>query len=245
MANEGQQMNLSLLLALLQEMPAYRQLVEELSAVKGEHKATILDAAKPYLIAALYEELDLPLMVVTGQPESARKLHEQLRAWCSPSAELHRLPELDFLPYDSSQLSAVSYQMIERLRTLAALALYEGSDKSPLIVTSALAIMSKTIPQRDFAAACHILKPGMAAEPLELLRRWQSMGYETEDVVEVPGQMSRRGGIIDVFPPASSHRVLWQPDREHEVLRPGKPAFNQPRILVDCHPGQRAYTKGQ
>jgi len=196
-------MNLSCLLSLLQEMPAYRQLVGELSTVKGGHKATILDAAKAYLIAALYEELNLPLMVVTGQPESARKLHEQLRAWCSPSAELHRLPELDFLPYDSSQLSTVSYQMMERLRALATLALYEESDKAPLVVTSALAIMSKTIPQRDFVAACHILKPGMAAEPLELLRRWQSMGYEVEDVVEVPGQMSKRGGIIDVFPPCS------------------------------------------
>jgi transcription-repair coupling factor (superfamily II helicase) len=196
-------MNLSCLLSLLKELPAYRQLVGELSTAKGKHKAIILDAARPYLIAALYEELDLPLMVVTGQPESARKLHEQLRAWCSPSAELHRLPELDFLPYDRAQLSAVSYQMVERLRALVTLALYEKNDKPPLVVTSALAIMSKTIPQRDFVAACHILKPGMAAEPLELLRRWQSMGYEVEDVVEVPGQMSKRGGIIDVFPPCS------------------------------------------
>ena len=203
MANEGQHMNLSCLLSLLKEMPAYRQLMGELSTVKGEHKATILDTAKPYLIAALYEELNLPLMVVTGQPENARKLHEQLRAWCSPSAELHRLPELDFLPYDSSQLSAVSYQMMERLRALATLALHEENDKPPLVVASALAIMSKTIPQRDFVAGCHILKPGTAAEPVELLRRWQSVGYEVEDVVEVPGQMSKRGGIIDVFPPCS------------------------------------------
>ena len=196
-------MNLSCLLSLLKEMPSYRQLVDELSTVKGEHKINILDTAKPYLIAALYEELDLPFMVVTGQPESARKLHEQLRAWCSPSAELHRLPELDFLPYDSSQLSAVSYQMTERLRALATLALYEGSHKPPLIVTSALAIMSKTIPRKDFVAVCHILKPGMTAEPMELLRRWQSLGYEMENVVEVPGQMSKRGGIVDVFPPCS------------------------------------------
>ncbi|NWF78073.1 MAG: transcription-repair coupling factor [Chloroflexi bacterium] len=196
-------MNLSPLLALLQEVPAYRELVGELSTAKGEHKAIILDAAKPYLIAALYGELNLPIMVVTAQPDGARKLYEQLRVWCSPSAELHRLPELDFLPYDRSQLSAVSYQMMERLRTLATLALYEGSDKPPLVVTSALAIMSKTMPGRDFVAACHVLKPGMVAEPLELLRRWQSLGYEAEDVVELPGQICKRGGIVDVFPPCS------------------------------------------
>jgi len=178
-------MNLTCLLSLLEEVPAYRQLVGELSTAKGEHRAIVLDAARPYLIDALYEELNLPFLVVTGQPETARKLYEQLRAWCSPSAELHRLPELDFLPYDSSQLSAVSYQMVERLRALATLALYEplapchseGAKrpknlleesvgpslalrvtKPPLIVTSALAIMSKTIPHREFVAACHILK---------------------------------------------------------------------------------------
>jgi transcription-repair coupling factor (superfamily II helicase) len=236
MANEGQPTNLSLLLSLLHEMPALRQLLEQLSAAMDGRKAVILDAAKPYFIAALYEELNLPLMVVTAQPESARKLHEQLLAWCSPSAELHRLSELDFLPYDSYQLSAISYQVLERLRALATLALYqpfhspprllrhvvprndgrggescnngeEKVTKPPLIVTSALAIMSKTIPQRDFVAACHILKPGMAADPLELLRRWQSMGYEVEDLVEVPGQVGRRGGIIDVFPPCSQSPV--------------------------------------
>jgi transcription-repair coupling factor (superfamily II helicase) len=184
-------------------MPAYRQLVEELSTSEGEHKATVLDAAKPYLVAALYQELDLPIMVVTAQPESARKLHEQLRAWCRSSAQLHRLPEPDLLPYDSYRPSSFSYQALDRLKSLATLALRQEGDKPPLIVTSALAIMSRTIPQEDFVAACHVLKPGMDADPLELLRRWQSLGYEVEDVVEMPDQVSRRGGIVDIFPPGS------------------------------------------
>jgi transcription-repair coupling factor (superfamily II helicase) len=239
MANEGQPVNLSLLLALLQEVPVYRRLVKELSTAEGEHRATVLDAARPYVIAALYKDLNVPIMVVTAQPESARKLHEQLRVWCPPSADLHRLPELDFLPYDSSPVSPFSYQMLERLRALTTLALHRpyaschsegvpaksGRPKNlldssireesehpslalrvtqpPLIVASALAIMSKTIPHEDFIAACHVLELGMAADPLELLRRWQTMGYEVEDVVEVPGQMSKRGGIVDVFTPFS------------------------------------------
>ncbi|MFO7995887.1 MAG: transcription-repair coupling factor, partial [Dehalococcoidia bacterium] len=203
MANEGQPINLSPLLSLLEGIPAYRQLAKELTAAEVEHKAVVLDAARPCLIAALHRELDLPIMVVTAQPESARKFHEQLRAWCSPSTGLHRLPELDFLPYDSYRLSAFSYQMLERLKTLATLAGCVQGDKPPLVVTSALAIMNKTIPHRDFVTACHVLEPGMAADPLELLRRWQGVGYEMEDAVEIPGQMSRRGGIIDLFPPGS------------------------------------------
>ncbi len=203
MASEGQSIDLSGLLPLLTEIPAYRQLAEELSTSEGEHKATVLDAAKPYLVAAIYQELDLPIMVVTAQPESARKLHEQLRAWCRPAAELHRLPEPDLLPYDSYRPSSFSYQGLDRLKALATLALRQQGDKPPLIVTSALAIISKTIPREDFDAACHVLKPGMDADPLELLRRWQSMGYDVEDVVEMPDQVSRRGGIVDIFAPSS------------------------------------------
>jgi transcription-repair coupling factor (superfamily II helicase) len=224
MAAEARSLDLSPLLRLLGETCAYRELVAALSAARGEHRAIILDAARPYLIAALHGELQVPLLVVTAQPEAARKLFEQLRAWCPPSTELHRLPELDFLPYGSSELSALGYQMLERLRALAALALYrpltslgatgvplrQGSGQAlpqaqspPLIVTSALSVMSRTVPRERFVAACHVLEPGMSAQPLELVRRWQGLGYEMEDVVEAVGQMGRRGGIVDIFSPCS------------------------------------------
>jgi transcription-repair coupling factor (superfamily II helicase) len=35
------------------------------------------------------------------------------------------------------------------------------------------------------------------------MKRWQSIGYQTESTVEVPGTMGRRGGILDIFPPTS------------------------------------------
>ena len=112
-------MNLSCLLSLLKEVPIYRRLMEQLLATKGEQRILILNAAKPYFIAALYEELGLPLMVVTAQPENARRLYEQLQVWCSSSANLYRFPELDFPPSSSAST------MLERLQVLAALALSE------------------------------------------------------------------------------------------------------------------------
>ena len=194
-------MNLSCLLSLLKETPTYQQLVRQLSIVKHEHKVVILGAAKPYFIAALYEELNLPLIVITAQPENARRLYEQLQVWCSPPANLCRFPEPDFLPYEYLSSYPTS-ATLERLQTLSTLALNDDGDKS-LIVSSALAAITKTISRGDFVAACHVLKQGMTADPLNLLHKWQGMGYEMEDVVEVPGTMSKRGGIIDVFPPSS------------------------------------------
>jgi len=191
-------MNLCCLLELLKATPAYKQLVEQLATAKTERKTEVLDAAKPYFIAALYEELNLPMMVVIAQPEGARKLYEQLELWCPPSASLHRFPELDLLPYEHLPLSHSS--TVERLQVLAALTLYRSGDRPPLIISSALAAIIKTIPREDSTSACHTLEQGMSADPFALLRKWQEMGYEFEDMVEVPGQMSKRGGIIDIFP---------------------------------------------
>ena len=39
----------------------------------------------------------------------------------------------------------------------------------------------------------------MTVDPVQLISAWQTIGYTVEDIVEVPGSMSRRGGIIDVF----------------------------------------------
>ncbi len=205
-------MNLCCLLPLLKEAPAYKQLVGQLATAKAEHKTEVLDAAKPYFIAALYEEFNSPLVVMVAQPDRARKLYEQLQVWCPSSANLYRFPELDFLPYEHLPSSVST--ILERLQVLAVLALYRNGDKPPfapensanfrgpppLIITSALAAISKTIPPEDFASACHTLSRGMSADPFDLLHRWQGMGYEFEDMVEVPGQLSKRGGIIDIFP---------------------------------------------
>ncbi|GAI99039.1 unnamed protein product, partial [marine sediment metagenome] len=43
----------------------------------------------------------------------------------------------------------------------------------------------------------------MDIEPLELLSRWEAMGYRVESMVEVPGTISHRGGIVDIYPPSS------------------------------------------
>ena len=86
-------LDLSQLLHLVEEMPSYRQLIDELRESKGNTKMMVLDAAKPYLIAALYQSLQRPMMVVTAQPESCKKLYEQILTWCD-SEQVMLFPEL-------------------------------------------------------------------------------------------------------------------------------------------------------
>ncbi len=192
-------MDLTKLLNLIAEMPAYHQLLDELRR-NASTEVSVLEAAKPYLIAALFQSVRLPMVVVTAQPEKSRRLYEQLLAW-SNSSQLKLLPEPDALPYERIASDASTEQ--ERVQVLSALANISGETNAPLIVASAPAVMQKTTPYSDFISAGHILKPGMDIEPFELLGKWQAMGYRMENIVEMPGTMSHRGGIIDVYPPTS------------------------------------------
>ncbi len=198
-------LDLTQLLRLIEEMPAYRQLIGELEQKNGSARVRVLDAAKSYFIAALYHRLQIPILVVTAQPESGKNLYEQLLAWCA-SSQVKLFPEPDTLPYE--RIASDPSTELERLQVLSALANIAGDSDTPatgppLIVASAPAFMQKTASYNDFIAASHSIRLGMEVEPFQLLSRWQAMGYRLENMVEVPGTISHRGGIIDIYPPTS------------------------------------------
>jgi len=199
------ELDLTQLLHLVNKMPAYRHLVDELGQQSGRTRVAVLDAAKPYLIAALYQSLHRPMLVVTAQPENSKKLYEQLLVWCS-SNQVKLFPEPDALPYE--RIASDNSTEMERLQALSALANVAGDDNEPtttppLILASAPAFMQKTAPYSDFTAVGHTIRLGMEVEPFHLLGQWQAMGYRLENIVEVPGAISHRGGIIDIYPSTS------------------------------------------
>ncbi|MFC2034232.1 transcription-repair coupling factor [Chloroflexota bacterium] len=195
-------LDLTKLLQLFDEMHAYRGLVNALEQGKADSSVSVLDAAKPYLIAALHYSLKRPIIVVTAQPEKNRKLYEQILTWSGPE-QVNLFPESDVLPYEN--ITSDSYVEVERLQVLADLLNLPGEsglskNVLPLVVISAMSFMQKMVSYDDFSVGSHAIKVGMEIEPFELLRRWQSLGYQLESVVEVPGTMSHRGGIIDIYP---------------------------------------------
>jgi len=195
------QLDLTQLLHLIEEMPTYHQLVDELKQQTIHPEVAVLDAAKPYLIAALYQNLKLPILVVTAQPENGKKLYEQILNW-SGSNQIKLFPEPDALPYQ--RIASDISTELERIQVLSALANSEPSPDAPLIITSAPALMQKTTPHSDFTSIGHTIKRGMDIEPFNLLSRWETMGYRIENTVEVPGTVSHRGGIIDIYPATSN-----------------------------------------
>jgi transcription-repair coupling factor (superfamily II helicase) len=198
-------MNLSGLLHLIEQVTGYQQLRGELLESRGKDiKLVVSDAVKSFIIAALHRELNLPILVIVAHPENTKKLYDELQVWCPSLALLQYFPETDILVSECSASDDIA--TMERLRTLSTLT--HSGDISPdgprpLIISSALAAVIETVSRENFIASCHAVKVGMNVAPIQLIKQWQNIGYELENAVEVPGTMSRRGGIVDVFSPDS------------------------------------------
>ncbi|HLY66646.1 MAG TPA: DEAD/DEAH box helicase, partial [Chloroflexota bacterium] len=77
----------------------------------------------------------------------------------------------------------------------------------PLVITSAAALFPRVTPPEDFAAQVFTLEQGQTIKPDALLEEWLKMGFEPAPMVEEAGTFTRRGGVLDVFPPAHTRPV--------------------------------------
>lgn len=162
--------------------------------------AVLPNSSKPWLLAALHESLKSPLVVVTSGPERARALESELKVILGDQAPVHVLPERDALPYE--RLVADHATAGQRLLTLSVLAHSERTVFPPLIITSVVGASQCTLSYSIFMGNSQSIRVGDTVSLEEILSDWLRLGYSMEPVVEVPGTFSRRGGILDIYPPA-------------------------------------------
>jgi len=195
-------MQLDGLLDLLRRTSAYRDLLGALEQGEPLPDQHILRAARPFVLAALVQDLNRPLLIIAGRVDRAYNIAEQLPVWL-PDRAVERFAEPTAIFYERSPWTPTAIH--SRLTTLATLAppigLKRGEPQPPpIIVTSALALMQKTLPAREFRAASRLLRVGAQVSPDSLLHTWLQNGYEPASIVVEPGTFSRRGGILDIFP---------------------------------------------
>ncbi|MGH2536361.1 MAG: transcription-repair coupling factor [Candidatus Promineifilaceae bacterium] len=221
-------MNLSGLLSLFDELPAYGQLLAELRAGRMPPPLGLLASARPPTLARLVVDLGRPALFVTGRVEQVPIWQQTLEAWLPAGVELLRFPEPTPLPYERGAWSDLSRQ--RRLGVLARLMAGQHpllpADGRPFVVlSSARALLHKTLPRRRFVAATSALRAGQVVDLEKLTGRWQEAGYAPASVVEAAGQFSRRGGILDIYPLGARYPVRIELfGDEIETLRAFDPA---------------------
>ncbi len=230
-------MGIEILGEMVASIPEFRRLVAELARSggngRGGGRLQVLDEASPVVLAALWQELARPLLVVTPRPEEARRLAEQIALWGAPDARL--FPESEALPFE--RLASDTETTHQRLTTLSYLSSPPNGaseDLPPLVVASISAITQKTASPASFTTASQVLSRGDRVDVGDLLHSWRRMGYSHGPVVDMPGWMGRRGGIIDIFPVGadSPARVeLW--GDEIDSLRTFDPVTQRSTGMVE------------
>jgi transcription-repair coupling factor (superfamily II helicase) len=158
----------------------------------------VSDGAKACFLALLSRRLALPLLIVTARPHRALALSEELAAWLGGDESVRLFPPRDTLPYE--RLAPDWTAVRDRLRILSLLT--DGAAAGPLVVVASVQALSQTVLSPDeMRAARETIATGGELAPEPFLRRLAQRGYRFEPLVDVPGQASRRGGIIDLFPP--------------------------------------------
>ena len=229
-------MQLTGLLEPLRQSALYQDVLRRLRDRQPVPDQNLLRAARPFVVAALAQDLRRPVIVLTGRVDRAYNLTEQLPVWL-PDLPVYRFAEPTAIFYERAPWTSAVIN--SRLSTLAALARPVGatadnSSPPPVVVTSAYALMQKTLPVREFVAGSRILRVGTRVEPEKLLRTWLHIGYTPASIVTEPGTFSRRGGILDIFPTAASTpvRIEFFGD-EIESLRIFNPATQRSSESVD------------
>jgi transcription-repair coupling factor (superfamily II helicase) len=215
-------LQLNALLQPLRQTPIFLAALDKLARGNRLPDQNLLRSARPIVIAALWQALQRPVVVITGSAERAYNITQQLPVWIS-DAPVVRFPEPKALFYERIAWSEETIRT--RLEALGLLFNWQSDSPPPLVVASAQALMPKTLPKHLFAAGSRRLRAGQVYEPDKLIRLLLELGYEGASMVTQPGQFSRRGGVLDLFPVTESFPIrLDYFDTEIESLHRFDPA---------------------
>src|SRR5512133_1360693 len=200
---------MEILLDKIRSLPQYQQLLEQLQANGKQLPGLGLPrAARLPVLAALHQDLNRPILLITDRADHSLSLFDELGFWIK-SPRFH-FAEPNPLFYEQAAWGVTTRR--ERLHTLTALAAYhlpfaQKPEVPPVFVTSARSLMTRTLPRRDFLKVCKKLAVGQTVQPDSILRHLAEIGYQRTNTVLEPGQFSRRGGILDMWTPAEKSPV--------------------------------------
>jgi transcription-repair coupling factor (superfamily II helicase) len=179
-------------LASAPELRAARDLLSR----HGRLRLSGLDGPAALCVALLLETR--PLLVVTPYEREVEALAEDLRTLARETGR-----EGDVLPFPSP--GGLPFRGLPRhpeasLRRASAL-MASARGRLRAVVASPAGLLRPSLPRPSLETRAFLLRAGEEMTPEILVEALLEAGYRQEDPVTGPGQMARRGGILDLFPP--------------------------------------------
>ncbi len=144
-------------------------------------------------------------ILLTTNDEEAARWEEDLQFFHAllglSSDSLSLFPEWETLPYEP--IAPPVDLVARRMRTLHRLV--EGEET--FLITSLPALVQRLLPRTVFSEARRLFRPGLSIEREDLTALLLRLGYTRGSVVQIPGEFSIRGGIVDVYSTANPDPV--------------------------------------
>lgn len=185
---------------LIPHLTAFPPLREALDRVRDGKSATfddLPDAARAALIAATVDELERPIVLVTARRDRADTLAGAIAEYLAPDSEVMLWPAADAMPFEQLPIDLdASVRRVQQLATLR-------GRRANVIVTPVSGLMQFVMPRREMAAHTLLVEVSSRLAIDDLMEWALSVGYQVNPLVQEPGTIARRGGIVDLFPPGS------------------------------------------
>ncbi len=164
-------------------------------AAAGVVLAGLKGSAPAYVINRVFEQLQVPFLVIAPDAETADELCRELGFYSGGEGSVLYFPSWESAPFDP--VSPHPEISGERFRTLCRL--MDG--KVSVVVTTVTAVSQRVLPRRTLGEVSHYLVAGEEVERDALLGKLLNLGYSNVPLVEDKGTFAVRGGILDIFPP--------------------------------------------
>lgn len=161
-----------------------------------------------FILSMAYRKKKRPLLVILPSPKELEELETSISFFLGEEASRDRL--FVFREYEISPLSGLSPNPSTIRGRIEAL--YSLLYNTPIVLTSLDALLSYTIPKKEFSKVVDIVQVGEDLDLTEFSRFLYSLGYERTGLVEHYGEFCVRGAVVDLFAPIYQRPIrveLW------------------------------------
>jgi transcription-repair coupling factor (superfamily II helicase) len=193
--------------AELEQAPGFERVRRHLSLGAGRRRVSgLTSTARALYLPLMAQAAKQLLIVMVADNKAAEALEPLLKAGCELTgavdpARVVRFPAHDVLPFENLS----PHPDVQEQRAAALWKLSTGAVE--LLIAPVEAAALKLFNLEYYAGLAVTLKRGEEVDIETLTTHLASVGYTQMDIVEMPGQFTRRGGILDVYSPESDRPV--------------------------------------
>src|SRR2546422_397489 len=218
----------------VEKLPAFARVASHLKEGTGRISVSgLTPTAKALLLVLLQRAADRPLILVGSDNRSMEDYVPLLQAFCeltgaADPATVVALPTRDVLPFQSLPPNP-------KIQEERACALWKIATGAACLVVCPVAASTIRLRSAEYYAdLARVVRRSETLDTDALIRHLSTVGYNSADVVEMPGEYALRGGILDVYSPEADRpvRIEFFGD-EVESIRKFDPATQRSSNPVD------------